>query len=143
MRQLIVVFLATFLLVSCSSDNTRHKNPYLPNYSFSRIIDTKMPLHSALSSPMNPKFIPDDGQSGNLIVMKISDTDYRAFDATCPNQYPTNCSVMFVEGLNAVCPCDDIKYSLFTGVALEGGAEYPMKSFRIDIMGNGKIRIFN
>ncbi len=143
MKSILIGIFSAFVLLSCSSDNNRYKNPYLPNYSFSRVIDTKMPLYSALSSPMNPKFIPDDGQSGNIIAMKISDTDYRAYDANCPNQYPSGCSIMSVEGLNAVCSCDDIKYNLFNGLGLNGEGQYPMKAFRIDIMGNGKIRIYN
>jgi nitrite reductase/ring-hydroxylating ferredoxin subunit len=46
-----------------------------------------------------------------------------------------------VEGINAVCPCDDVRYSLFTGLA-EADVEYPMKPYRVQVTGN-VIRVYN
>jgi nitrite reductase/ring-hydroxylating ferredoxin subunit len=75
--------------------------------------------------------------------MKISDTDYRAWEANCPNQYPSSCSRMIIFGLNAKCPCDDFEYSLFNGVGMDDEAEYTMKPYRVDILGKNLIRVSN
>lgn len=144
MKKLLFVFTSFFILLSCSSDGTRYKNPYIPNYTFSITVNANLPLYSGLQSPINPILITDQnaGVKG-IIVMKISDTDYRAWEANCPNQYPSSCSRMTINGVNAKCPCDDIEYSLFTGVGEDDQGEYTMKPYRVEILGNETIRIYN
>ncbi len=41
---------------------------------------------------------------------------------------------MTIEGLNAVCPCDEAEYSLFTGQS--EGKQYPLKQYRVEVNGN-------
>jgi hypothetical protein len=41
---------------------------------------------------------------------------------------------MNIVGTNAICPCDDAEYSLFTGIA--GGKDYPMKPYRVLVSGS-------
>jgi len=140
MRKSIIGLLFVGLLASCSKDSPRNSNPYLPDYSFSISLDTNLPLYNGLTTAINPVFInePNAGISG-IIVMKISDGDYRAWEASCPNQYPVACSKMAIDGLNAKCSCENFTYSLFTGV---GGAGYTMKPYRVQAQGN-IIRIYN
>lgn len=143
MKKFLLAVLIIVLSSSCSNDRIRNKNPYIPNYSFSITIDANLPTYSGLRSAVNPIKIPDNGQHPMLIVMKISNTDYRAWDANCPNQYPSACSQMSITGVNAKCPCDDIEYSLFTGVSTDGTGEYTMKPYRVEVMGTDLIRISN
>jgi len=143
MKKFLLFVILIVLSLSCSSDRVRNRNPYIPNYSFSITINANLPGYSALRSAMNPMRIPDNGQHPTLIVMKISNDDYRAWDANCPNQYPSACSVMTLNGVNAKCACDDIEYSLFTGVSMDGTGEYTMKPYRVEIMGTDLIRISN
>ena len=139
MKKFLLIILALGLSFGCSKDEPRNTNPYIPNYSFSTIIDMNLPLYSGLNSPVNPIAVSDP--SGvNLILMKVSDTDFRAWDASCPNQYPSSCSLMSINGVNAKCSCDELEYSLFTGI---GPAQYPMKSYRVEIKGNNAIRVYN
>jgi hypothetical protein len=129
------------LLFACSEGTQRNNNPFLPNYGFSITINKNLPQYSGLNSPINPIVIREStaGISG-IIAMKISDNDYRAWELSCPNQAPTTCSVMTLNGLSAKCGCDDnFEYSLFTGI---GNAPYPMKSYRIEVLGD-LIRISN
>lgn len=136
-----ILFLTLFgLLISCSKDKAKTKNPYLPNYTFSLTVNMNLPLYSGLTSPMNPIPISDSATGVNIIAMKISDTDFRAWNAYCPNQYPSSCSLMTVNGINAKCDCDNIEYSLFTGI---GSGEYSMVPFSVQILGNNSIRIYN
>ncbi len=139
-RILLIIPAFLVLLISCDGNSTRYRNPFLPDYNFSRDINTNLPLYSGLNSPINPIVIPDDGSGITLIVMKISDTDYRAWDAHCPNQAPSACSLMDVDGVNAVCSCENYTYSLFSG---DGAGAYAMKPYRISIIGNNLIRIYN
>jgi hypothetical protein len=128
------------LLCSCSDGMQSYNNPYLPNYSFAITINKNLPLYNGLNSPINPIIIREAtaGITG-IIAMKISDNDYRAWELSCPNQVPTNCSKMTLNGLNAKCSCDNFEYSIFTGL---GNAPYPMKPYRVEVLGD-VIRIYN
>jgi nitrite reductase/ring-hydroxylating ferredoxin subunit len=144
MKKLVAFLALTLLFLSCSSDSVRYKNPFIPNYGFTITIDANLPSYSKLLSAINPLFIFDGTSGANgIIVMKISDTDYRAWEANCPNQYLSECSRMIINGVNAKCPCDNIEYSLFNGVGLNGEGEYTMKPYRVDILTKNVIRVSN
>lgn len=144
MKKLLGLLSLTLFILSCSSDNIRYKNPFIPDYGFTITINANLPLYSGLLSAINPILITNENVGANgIIVMKISDTDYRAWEANCPNQYPSACSRMLIFGVNAKCPCDDIEYSLFNGVGVDGQGEYTMKPYRIDILGKNLIRVSN
>ena len=144
MKKIVALLYIIVLFISCSSDNVRYKNPYIPDYGFSINIDSNLPLYSGLLSAVNPILITNENVGANgIIVMKISDTDYRAWEANCPNQYLSACSRMVINGVNAKCPCDEIEYSLFNGVGIGGQGEYTMKPYRVDILGKNLIRVSN
>jgi nitrite reductase/ring-hydroxylating ferredoxin subunit len=144
MKKFIVLLSFILFILSCTSDNVRYRNPFIPEYGFSITIDANLPLYSGLLSPINPILIFDGISGANgIIVMKISDTDYRAWEANCPNQYLSTCSRMVIIGVNAKCPCDDIEYSLFNGVGINGEGEYTMKPYRVAILGKNLIRVSN
>lgn len=144
MKKITALLLLFAFILSCSSDNVRYKNPYIPDYGFSITIDANLPLYSGLLSPINPILITNENVGANgIIVMKISNTDYRAWEANCPNQYLSACSRMIINGVNAKCPCDEIEYSLFNGVGVDGQGEYTMKPYRVDILENNVIRVSN
>ena len=46
---------------------------------------------------------------------------------------------MDVEGIEAVCSCDNVKYNLYTGI---GNAQYPMKQYRVEKTGD-IVRVYN
>lgn len=140
MKHFIITFFSILILFSCTGSSVRNKNPYLPDYSFSLVINTNLPLYSGLNSLINPKIVTDSGSGVNIIVMKVSETDFRAWDANCPNQYPTSCSKMTINGINAKCSCDNIEYSIFTGI---GTGNYTMKPYRVEVAGPNLIRIYN
>lgn len=138
MKKFWLLSLSIILLMSCSDNRERNKNPNIPSYSVNLTIDTNLPLYSNLKYPSNPVYIPNYGAKG-LIIMKIGEGSYNAFDAACPNQALSSCVAMTIDGINAVCSCDKTSYSLFTGL---GDKEYPMKQYRIDVAGN-VLRVYN
>ena len=144
MKKTVTLISLVILILSCSSDSVRYKNPYIPDYNFTITINANLPTYTKLLSAVNPLLIFDGTSGANgIIVMKISDTDYRAWEANCPNQYPSACSRMVINGVNAKCPCDEIEYSLFNGVGANGQGEYTMKPYRVDILSKNLIRVSN
>jgi len=127
---------------SCSSDNNiGRNNPYIPNYSFSIDINMNLPMYNSLQYPSNGMVITTNGAGANGIIIFNAGSGYRAYDANCPNQYISSCSRLVVDGIKAVCPCDELEYSLFTGLPMAKG-EYPMKPYRIEQIGN-MLRVYN
>lgn len=142
MKKIAPFLLTVSLLFACSSDNVRYRNPYLPDYSFSITVDQNLPLYSQLKNPISPVYI-NNGTTGvkGVIAMRVSDTDYRIWEASCPNHYPSACSTLQVVNVtNAKCPCEDNVYNLFDG---DGPYEYRLKPYRYEVLGPAMIRIYN
>lgn len=140
MKKLLFVFLSLILVLSCTNETSHYKNPYLPNYAFSFVVNTSLPLYSGLSSAINPVVLTDINSGITMIAMKISSSEYRAWDVYCPNQSPTPCSRMSINGVNAKCACENLEYSLFTGV---GSGQYAMRPFSVEVLNPNLIRIYN
>jgi nitrite reductase/ring-hydroxylating ferredoxin subunit len=136
MKKLLFLLLVPFLF-NCNSDSPNNNNPYIPNYGFSTVIDLSLPTNSNLNFAGNGKII--QGGARGVIVFNTG-SGFTAFDAACPNQALSACSTMTVSGINAVCACDNAKYSLFTGQS--PGQQYPMKPYRVEVNGN-TIRVYN
>mgnify|MGYP006380388365 FL=1 len=141
MKNLLLALILLPFITGCSKDKVRNTNPYLPDYSFSLTINTNLASYSKLNFNMQPLYI-NDGTSGikGIIVMKVSDTDFRAWEAACPNQNLSDCSTMVISGLNAKCNCDNLEYSLFTGV---GSGQYPMKAYRVEVLSPTSLVVSN
>ena len=141
MKKIFFIGFMFILIVGCSQSSTNTRNPYVGYVSFSMTLNLNLPGYSSLNSNVNPILITDPNAGVNgVIVMKISDGDFRAWEANCPNQTPSSCSRMSISGLNAKCACDAKEYSIFTGI---GNGEYPMIGYRVEALGNNSIRISN
>ena len=127
-------------LLGCSSDSVNNNNAFLPNYSFSITLDLNLPSNAQLQFPSNAKFINQNGAGIRGIIVFNTGSGFNAFDAACPNQSLSDCSTMTLNGINALCPCDNISYNLFTGQS--EGMQYPMKRYAVEVNGNS-LRIFN
>lgn len=136
-------FLVFVFLWSCNGDNFNNNNPYLPNVNFSVDINTSFPSYNALQFPSNPVYIAITGAGvQGIIVMKTGGgNSYVAWEASCPNQYPTTCSRLTISGSNAKCSCDTFLYSLFTGLCDQKN-KYSLKPYRVEANGN-IIRVYN
>ncbi len=127
-------------LFSCSKNKVINENPYIQNYSFSTVINTNLPSYNSLQFPSNPILITTSGVGvKGIIVMKVGENDYRAYEASCPNQYPSACTQLIINGINAKCPCDNSEYSLYTGL---GPGQYPLKAYSVEVNG-ANLRVYN
>jgi nitrite reductase/ring-hydroxylating ferredoxin subunit len=138
MKKILSLFLIASLFFSCSNNDFDNTNPYIPNYTVSLDINMNLPSYSSLLYVSNAIYYPGQGAKG--IIIFNTGSGYNAFDAACPNQALSACSTMTINGINAICACDNASYNLFTG--LSSGKEYPMKQYRVEVSGN-VLRVYN
>ncbi|MDT0606608.1 Rieske (2Fe-2S) protein [Croceitalea rosinachiae] len=140
------VRLALILLVlslSCDSGGT-NRNPFLQEVSFRFDLNLNLPLYSNLNNIGNPVYVSNDavGTRG-AFVMKTGLDTFFAFEASCPNHAPNNCSTMTIDGQNVVCSCEGFTYNLFTGQQLDrpddGARYYDLLFYRAVQSGNSVI----
>lgn len=139
MKKLLLVSLIIPFFFGCSDNGFNNKNPYIPNYAFTLDLNMNLPAYSVLQYPSNAIYYSGVGAKG--IFVFNTGSGYNAFDAACPNQALSTCSTMTIKGINAICSCDNKEYSLFTGQA-QGGAQYPLKQYRVEVNGN-VLRVYN
>lgn len=139
MRSFFSLFLL-LLLISCSSDST-NRNPFLQEVGFRFDLDLNLPLYTNLNTIGNPVYVGNSGVgTRGAFVIKSSLDTFFAFEASCPNHAPNNCSTMNIEGQNVVCSCEGYTYSLFTGQQLDrpedGNRYYDLLFYRATQNGN-------
>ncbi|WP_420603862.1 Rieske (2Fe-2S) protein [Flagellimonas sp.] len=139
MRHLWSCILLIFL-ISCNSDGT-NRNPFLQEVSFRFDLNLNLPLYSNLNTIGNPVYVGNNGVgTRGAFVMRTSFDTFFAFEASCPNHAPNNCSTMTLDGQNVVCSCEDYTYNLFTGEQLnrpdDGKRYYDLLFYRTTQSGN-------
>lgn len=137
------IFLAAFmlcLLIGCDKESANNDNPYIPNYGFSVEINRNLPLYSNLQFPGNGVKVNITGAGVRGLIVFNTGSGIVAFDGACPNQDLTACSTLTLNGIEAICPCDDAAYNLYTGQS--PGKQYPLKQYRTEV-NNNIIRVYN
>lgn len=143
MKKLILLVLIAFpFFTGCSDDGFTNNNPYLPNYNFSIDINMELPLYSQLQFPSNPVLINQAGIGINGVIVMNTGNNYVAYEASCPNQELSPCSAMTINGIMAVCPCDEAEYGLLNG-GQSAGKKYTLKPYRVSVSGPNMIRVYN
>lgn len=141
-RKFFSTILLIMILIGCESDNTRIRNPFVPNYPFNITINMELPMYNALLYPSNAVFIsPSLGAGTNGVIVFNTGFSYVAYEANCPNQTITSCSRLEISEPRAICPCDNLEYSLFTGLPVTEG-QYTMIPYRVEQNGNS-LRVWN
>tara|TARA_R110002012_G_scaffold11597_5_gene52171 strand:- start:2084 stop:2599 length:516 start_codon:yes stop_codon:yes gene_type:complete len=106
------------LILSCSSDRTEG-NPYLQEVRFRFELNLNLPLYNNLQNIGNPVYVGNNGVGTRGAFVINTGSNFMAWEASCPNHVPNECSTMTIDGQNAVCSCEDYTYSLFTGQQLD------------------------
>jgi nitrite reductase/ring-hydroxylating ferredoxin subunit len=137
----IIALLFFLFTISCTK-NEMNKNPYLHEVSFEKVINLNLPQYDNLNYNGGAIYLNSGGIKG-LILFNFSNQIF-AWEASCPNQYPSSCSTMRIDGVQSVCDCDNYKYSLATGQLLSSTENdaYPMKLYFSEKNGNS-VRISN
>jgi nitrite reductase/ring-hydroxylating ferredoxin subunit len=143
MRSYLVLLL--LVLVFACDTNTTNRNPFLQEFSFRFDINTNLPLYSALTNEGSAIYIGNEqaGTRGIFVIKTLASLNgYRAFEASCPNHLPNNCSTMTLDNSrnSVTCSCEDYNYTLFTGQLLnapnDGSRFYNMLEYRVNASGN-------
>ncbi len=127
-------------LFSCDNDpGTR--NPYLQEIGFRFDMNLNLPLYSPLTNFGNAVYVNNTGiGTRGFFVIQSTIGQYRAFEASCPNHVPNDCSTLLLEGQIATCSCEDYEYSLFTGQLInrpdDGNRYYDLLEYRVTKSGN-------
>ncbi len=129
-----------FLLASCSNDGT-NRNPFLQEIGFRFDMNLNLPLYSPLTNTGNAVYVGAEGAGlAGFFAMNTGFNRFRAFEASCPNHAPNDCSTMVLNGQTATCSCEDYEYNLFTGQLLnrpdDGKRYYDMLEYRTSFGGN-------
>ena len=126
------------LLVGCSRENLE-RNPYLPELQFSVPINLNLPEYNALLFAGGSHYLPQYGHKG-ILIFNLNGNSYTAWEASCPNHLPNDCSRTQVVGVLAECACEGYQYSLATGQLLNPDAElsspYSMVFYNTVLRGN-------
>ncbi|MGB7395517.1 MAG: hypothetical protein WA913_14095 [Pricia sp.] len=133
-------FLTLLVLLSCDNDRGT-RNPFLQEIGFRFDMNLSLPLYSPLTNIGNVVYIGNAGiGTRGVFVIQSSIDQYRAFEASCPNHEPNDCSTLDSEGQVGTCSCEDYEYSLFTGQFLnrpdDGRRYYDMLEYRATRSGN-------
>lgn len=132
MKKIIALLLILPFAFGCDGGSINNNNPNIPNYPVNLQINMNLPGYSNLQFPSN--HIVDYSQGARGIVVFNTGSGYVAFDLACPNQPFASCSSpMSINGIEAICDCDDTVYNLFTGQS--PGQDYPLKQYRVNING--------
>ena len=127
-----------FILIGCSND-ALERNPFLPAMRFSIPINLSLPQYDNLRFTGGAILLPNYGHKG-IIVFNLNGNSYLAWEASCPNHLPSDCSQTQITGVLAQCSCEDYQYSLATGQLLnpaEGQSEiYSMVMYQAILRGN-------
>ena len=149
MKTFIAVFsfCTVLFLVSCSDDKSA-RNPYLVELEFSYDVNLNLPLYNGLTTPGNAIYIGNEGVGLRGIFVINTGAGYYAWEASCPNHSPNECSTMEIKGgTNCICPCDDYEYNLFNGQMINRPEDteertYDLLFYQTQVSGN-TIRVYN
>ncbi|MDC6388171.1 hypothetical protein PP182_05735 [Maribacter sp. PR1] len=127
-------------LFACENNGT-NRNPYLQEINFRFDANLNLPLYSPLTNTGSAVLVTADGVgTQGIFIINAGFNQFRAFEASCPNHAPNNCSTMTLNGQVATCSCEDYEYSLFTGQMLnrpdDGNRYYDMLEYRTSYGGN-------
>lgn len=126
------------LLLSCSTQGIE-TNPYIPNVPINHQLNLRLPANNALNFAGGGRLINGIGLNG-VMVFNLNGNTFLAWEATCPNHAIRSCSSLELNGVLAICSCEDYQYSLATGQLLNGEATtkvpYSLLFYRIEKIGD-------
>ncbi|EIJ38615.1 MULTISPECIES: Rieske (2Fe-2S) protein [Galbibacter] len=146
MRHLFYILSILFIVTACSSDDSSFDNPNLIEPGFSYNINLNLPQYANLATPGTAVYVNNSnvGIRGIFVINLFG--SYRAWEASCPNHPPNNCSTMTLSGVTCKCSCEDYEYELAGGSLVSEfsgeGKAYPLQEYSVSAEGSN-VRIYN
>lgn len=143
MNHKVLILILAICLTGCEDDDVRQNNPNLLNIQFNIVLNLNFPQYSQLNFAGNAIYVGGQGIGNDGIIVVNTGSGFVAWDASDPNEFPSNCTRLLISGLTASSTCQDPNsYSLVTGQPLEDGLQFPLLSYRVS-PSEGSIRVFN
>ncbi len=138
------IIFAFFLFLSCGKEKIV-KNPYLITPKFNLEINLNLPQYDQLRYAGGSMKLNQVGLNG-ILIFNINGENFTAWEATCPNHIPEECSKLEIFGLLSQCRCENYKYSLANGQLINPSenqkTNYPMHYYNT-IFSNNQLIISN
>jgi nitrite reductase/ring-hydroxylating ferredoxin subunit len=111
----------------------------IPNERFSITLD----INTDLASLGLLQGVYKPGGVNGIIIFRLADREFNAFERTCPFQPAENCRVDIDEsGLFAICPCCGSEFDLIYRGLRKGPSKWPLKQYKTSIT-NSFLTIYN
>ncbi len=140
MKKFVLLFV--LILLACGGDDAE-RNPFLSEVRVNARLDLNLPQYSSLITPGNSLYISSDGSipiGHRGVFITNTGSGFVAFEASCPNHRPNNCSTMTaISSTTCECSCEGYTYNLFSGQPLdvpEGETRYPMLWYSTTVADN-------
>ncbi|MCK0146320.1 hypothetical protein MWU78_11750 [Arenibacter sp. F26102] len=139
----ILGILLFFFLFSCEKNST-NRNPYLQEISFRFALNLNLPLYSPLTNTGSAVYVSNAavGTKGAFVI-NTGFNSYMAWEASCPNHAPNECSTMSLDGQLVTCSCEGYEYHLFTGQLMnrpeDGRSYHDLLYYKATYSGNSVI----
>ncbi len=136
-RYILLIITGFTILVSCNSNHQVVPNVYV-DFSI-RLMD---PEFNSLMIPGNSLNVT--GGVNGIVIYRISQDEFAAYDRTCTHDVTENCRVFVDETLLYAVDsaCCGSKFLLLDGSVAEGIAVYPLKQYRTYFDGY-TLRVYN
>ncbi len=145
-RTLLLILLLTASLQGCKDV---HENPNYPNAIINITINLNQIDYYDLRVVSGYTYLTSDPMSTSrgLIVYRLSQDEFRAYDRLPPNNPDCrdnngNLTRLVVDFPFVVDNCNDIKYNIINGDIFEGDGIYPLIQYRTSFDGY-EVHIFN
>ncbi len=114
----ISLILFIFLFNSCEKQD-ENINPFIPDVSFEKTINLSLPNYDNLNYNGGSYFLQNVGVKG-VILFNLNNS-ILAWESSCPNEKPSNCSTMEIQGLQAECKCNSnlVQFSKWSTIKIK------------------------
>ncbi|RRO24328.1 hypothetical protein [Flavobacteriaceae bacterium 14752] len=143
LKAILSIFIICIGLQSCSDDDVRQNNPNLLNIQFEIVLNLNLPQFSPLNFAGNAIYVGGQGIGNDGIIVVNTGSGFVAWDASDPNEVPSNCTRLQIDGFTAASTCQPSNsYSLITGQPLEDGLPFGLLNYQLNANGDS-VRVFN
>jgi nitrite reductase/ring-hydroxylating ferredoxin subunit len=135
---LIYFITLNLVLVSCKGES----HP-VPNVPVNIIINLDLPAYQSLNAPGGYAYL--NGGSRGIVVYRNFD-EFVALDRHSTHNSEDPCGIVEVDSINVfelVDPCSGSRYSIQSGVVIEGPAQWALRRYNANWNGGYQVSVYN
>ncbi len=138
MKNWLYILSIPLFMLGCSKD----ENQNIPLVRVDLLIYTNDPAFNVISVPGTWTYI--NGGSKGIIIYRVSNNEFKAYDRHCTYDVNNSCSLVSVEASNisATDDCCGSQFLLTDGSVIKNPASLPLKQYQTSFDG-AVLRIYN